>query len=218
MERDEQRDHDVAQGIGGLILAGGKSSRMGMDKALVPLAGKPLLAHVIARLVPQVSDIVISANGDLSRFASFELPVTADSLAEYPGPLAGLFAGLEWYAKHRPDIRCVLSVPTDTPFLPGDLVSRLTAAKSSAGRPLIVRSMSGVHPVVGLWPVAIAPNLRDAFRRGVRKVGAWAEALSAIEVAFPQTEIGGKMVDPFFNINRPEDLATAETWLTRRAV
>jgi molybdenum cofactor guanylyltransferase len=103
--------------VAGVILAGGKASRMGgADEALLPLAGKPLLAHVIARLATQVSDIVISANGDLSRFASFGLPVIADSLAESAGPLAGLLAGLEWHAKNRPELSYVVSVPTDTPF------------------------------------------------------------------------------------------------------
>jgi molybdenum cofactor guanylyltransferase len=216
MQRDEQRDHDVAGSLGAVILAGGKSSRMGTDKALMPLAGRPLLAHVIARLAPQVSDIVMSANGDLSRFASFGFPIVADGLGEYPGPLAGLLAGLEWYAEHKPDIRCVITVPTDTPFLPLDLVSRLMAARTFPPKALVARSMSGVHPVVGLWPVASALGLRDVLSRGVRKVGAFAEAQAAIEVAFPQTEIGGKMVDPFFNINRPEDLKTADALLTMR--
>jgi molybdopterin-guanine dinucleotide biosynthesis protein A len=118
MERDEQRDHDLAQRIGGVILAGGKSSRMGTDKALMPLAGKPLLAHVIARLAPQVSDLILSANGDLSRFHSFRLPVVPDSFGDHPGPLGGLLA---WF-EHRADIRFAITVPTDTPFIPANLV------------------------------------------------------------------------------------------------
>jgi molybdopterin-guanine dinucleotide biosynthesis protein A len=219
MERDEQRDLDVAQSIGGVILAGGKSSRMGgIDKALIPLDGQPLLSHVIARLAPQVSAIVISANGDLSRFRSFGLPVVPDSLGDHPGPLAGLLAGLEWYAEHRPGIRCAITVPTDTPFIPANLVDRLLAAKTYPPRPLIAKSMSGVHPVIGLWPIEVAHSLRASLEQGVRRVGAWTAQQSAIEVPFPQTEIGGKVVDPFFNINQPEDLVTAKTSLTKRAI
>lgn len=200
--------------IGSVILAGGKASRMGgADKAFLPLAGKPLLAHVVARLAPQVSDIVISANGDLARFTSFGLPVIADSLGEFVGPLAGLLAGLEWFAKNRPDISYVVSVPTDTPFLPADLVARFLAARFDAGRPLVARSESGVHPVIGLWPVEMAQDLRKALNEGVRKVGAWTELQSAIEVTFPLEEVGGKPLDSFFNINRPEDLAKAEALL-----
>lgn len=200
--------------IGSVILAGGKASRMGgADKAFLPLAGKPLLAHVVARLVPQVSDIVISANGDLARFTSFGLPVIADSLGEFVGPLAGLLAGLEWFAKNRPDISYVVSVPTDTPFLPADLVARFLAARFDAGKPLVARSESGVHPVIGLWPVEMAQDLRKALNEGVRKVGAWTELQSAIEVTFPLEEVGGKPLDSFFNINRPEDLAKAEALL-----
>jgi len=217
MELDEQSDHAGAEAVGGIVLAGGTSSRMGgTDRALMQLAGRPMLAHVIARLSPQISSLIISANGDLSRFASFGLPVVPDGLGEHAGPLAGLLAGLEWYAEHRPHICCVVTVPVDTPFLPANLVERLLAAKASPFHPIIARSESGVHPVVGLWPVAIAPNLRDALNQGVRKVGAWTEHQSAIEVPFPQAEISGKVVDPFFNINRPEELATAEGLLTLR--
>ncbi len=152
--------------VAGVILAGGRSSRMGgTDKALLPLAGKPLLAHVIARLAPQVADIVVSANGDLSRFAPFGLPVVADSVAGYPGPLAGVLAGLEWAAANRPGIGSVVTVPTDTPFFPLDLVARFLAVKRPHPTLLVARSESGVHPVVGLWPVEIAPDLAKALTR-----------------------------------------------------
>ena len=153
--------------VAGVILAGGRSSRMGMtDKALLPLAGKPLLAHVIARLAPQVADIVVSANGDLSRFAPFGLPVVADSVAGYPGPLAGVLAGLEWAAVNRPAIGSIVTVPTDTPFFPLDLVARFLAVKRPHPTLLVARSESGVHPVVGLWPVEIAPDLARALAAG----------------------------------------------------
>ncbi|MGA9604215.1 MAG: molybdenum cofactor guanylyltransferase MobA [Methyloceanibacter sp.] len=214
MVLEKQSDQQVANTVGSVILAGGRASRMGgADKTLLPLAGKPLLTHAIARLAPQVSTMVISANGDLSRLTPFGLPVIADSLAEYSGPLAGLLAGLEWHAEHRPDIRRVASVPTDTPFFPLDLVARFLAEPMQQARPLVARSESGVHPVIGLWPVEIAPDLREALKQGMRKVGAWAELQSAVEVSFPQSEINGKAVDPFFNINRPEDLAKAEALL-----
>jgi len=185
----------------------------GADKAFLPLAGKKLLAHIVARLAPQVCGIVISANGDLSRFASFGLPVVADSLREFAGPLAGLLAGLEWHARNRPDISYVVSVPTDTPFFPGDIVARFLAARCDERRPLVARSESGLHPVIGLWPVEMAPELRKALDQGMRKVGDWTERQSAIEVRFPLEEVGGKPLDPFFNINRPEDLAKAEALL-----
>jgi len=188
----------------------------GADKAFIKLAGKPLIAHVIARLGPQASDIVVSANGDPSRFSPFGLPVVTDSVGNFAGPLAGLLAGLEWYARYRPGIRSVVCVPTDTPFFPPNLVARFLAEAERERRPVVARSEGGVHPVVGLWQVVIAADLRKALGEGTRKVGSWAEAQSAIEVAFPQTEIGGKPVDPFFNINRPEELAMAETWLEVR--
>ena len=200
--------------VTGVILAGGRSSRMGMtDKALLPLAGKPLLAHVIARLAPQVADIVVSANGDLSRFAPFGLPIVADSVAGYPGPLAGVLAGLEWAAVNRPAIGSVVTVPTDTPFFPLDLVARFLAVKRPHPTLLVARSESGVHPVVGLWPVEIAPDLAKALAQGMRKVGAWTKRQRTVEVSFPQVEIGGREADPFFNVNRPEDLAEAEALL-----
>lgn len=179
-----------------------------IDKALVKLAGQPLLDHVIARLAPQVSGIVISSNGDLSRFASL-----THSLGDFAGPLVGLLAGLEWHAKNRPDVSYVVSVPTDTPFMPADLVARFLAAANEQRRPLVARSESALHPVIGLWPVEMAPELRKAFDQGMRKVGDWTELQSAIEVTFPLEEVGGKAVDPFFNINRPEDLAKAEALL-----
>jgi len=203
--------------VGSVILAGGKGSRMGgADKAFVNLAGKPLIAHVLARLTPQVADLVTSANGDLSRFRSLGLPAVADSIGGFAGPLAGLLAGLEWHAEYRPDIPYVACVPTDTPFFPSDLVARLLAEAEREQRPVVARSQSGAHPVIGLWPVATAHALRDALDAGIRKVGAWTELQATAEVAFPATEIGGKTVDPFFNINRPADLAMAETLLRAR--
>jgi molybdopterin-guanine dinucleotide biosynthesis protein A len=151
MVLEKQSDQQVANTVGSVILAGGRASRMGgADKTLLPLAGKPLLTHAIARLAPQVSTMVISANGDLSRLTPFGLPVIADSLAEYSGPPAGLLAGLEWHAEHRPDIRRVASVPTDTPFFPLDLVARFLAEPMQQARPLVARE----RRTSGDWPLA----------------------------------------------------------------
>ena len=189
----------------------------GGDKALRELGGKPMLAHVIARLKPQVSGIVISANGDLSRFAAFGWPVVADSLPEFQGPLAGIEAGLAWAAANCPGVSTVVTVPGDTPFIPGDLVRRLTDAAHgvamNGATMAVARTDEGVHPVVGLWPLGMAGDLTTALANGLRKVSRWAEMQGATEVFFPPVEIGGRKVDPFFNINRPEDLAEADTLL-----
>ena len=203
----------------GIVLAGGKSSRMGGgDKALLPLGGRPLLAHVVARLRPQVAEIVLNANDDPGRFAAFGLPLVADRFHGQMGPLAGIHAGLAWVKANRPEHRFVITVAADTPFFPADLVSRFCAATSMTDPKLVVaRSESGVHPVFGLWPVSLAPHLEDSLRRGARKALDFVAAQQAKEVACPPIEIGGKAVDPFFNINRPEDLTEAEALLSATA-
>ena len=205
---------DAKETIVGVVLAGGQSSRMGGgDKCLQPLGGKPMLAHVVARLGPQVSRMVISVNGDLSRFATLDLPVVADSVAGFQGPLAGIEAGLVWAAALCPGAIWAVSVPGDTPFIPDDLVRRLAKAVEGMDKPAVAASAEGVHPVVGLWPVAMAGDLEEALAGGLRRVSRWAEMQGAAEVFFPPSEIGGRPVDPFFNINRPEDFAAAEALL-----
>lgn len=210
---------ETPQPVIGVVLAGGRSSRMGGgDKALRALRGRPMLAHVIERLRPQVSEIVISANGDPTRFATFGLPVVADRLPDFQGPLVGIEAGLAWAAANCPGVATVLTVPGDTPFIPGDLVRRLSEAAQGgqamkAATLAVARTDEGVHPVVGLWPLAMASDLKAAVTDGLRRVSRWAEMQGAVEVFFPPVEIGGKKVDPFFNINRPEDLAEAEALL-----
>ena len=199
----------------GILLAGGKSSRMGGgDKCLRPLGGRPILARIIARLRPQVSDMILNANGDIGRFAGFGLPVVADSVAGFAGPLAGVQAGLQWIKKHRPDIAYGVTVATDTPFFPTDLVQRFL--EELPGRPtlLVARSAAGVHPVIGLWPVALADDIEDSLKQGLRKVGGFTEQHAAIKVSFPPVKLGGTEIDPFFNINRPEDLAEAEALMS----
>jgi len=202
------------ENVVGIVLAGGRSSRMGgPDKCLQPLVGKPMVAHVLARLRPQVSDIVISANAD--GYAGFGLPVIADSLPAFPGPLAGIEAGLSWVAANRPGVAWAVTVPGDTPFVPDDLVSRLAEASRAAGAMAVARSGTGVHPVVGLWPVTMAGGLKAALASGMRRVSRWVEMQGAAQVLFPPSEIGGREVDPFFNVNQKDDLAEAESLFKR---
>ena len=198
----------------GVILAGGKSSRMGGgDKCLLPLGGRPVLASVLAGLKPQVSDIVINANGEPTRFAHFGLPVFADTVAGFAGPLAGVHAGLEWVKANRPGIRYVVTVPSDTPFFPDDLVQRFLSELKHHPSLLVAASAEGIHPVVGLWPVGLARDLQECLKQGMHKVGAFTKQHGAVEVFFPPVKVGGRLVDPFFNINRPEELEQADALL-----
>jgi molybdopterin-guanine dinucleotide biosynthesis protein A len=198
----------------GVILAGGKSSRMGGgDKCLLPLGGRPVLASILARVKPQVSDIVINANGEPARFARFGLPVVADSVAGFAGPLAGIHAGLEWVKANRPGIRYVVTVASDTPFFPDDLVQRFLTELEHHPSLLVAASAEGVHPVVGLWPVDLARDLHECLQRGMHKVGAFTKQHVAVEVFFSPVKVGGRLVDPFFNINRPEELEQADALL-----
>jgi molybdopterin-guanine dinucleotide biosynthesis protein A len=190
----------------GVILAGGLSRRMGGgDKPLLPLAGRPLLAHVIERLRPQVGALAVNANGNATRFAPFGLEVVADDAADFAGPLAGILAAMNWARRLHPAAAAVLTVPADTPFLPRDLAARLKAA----GAPALARSGGRIHPVVGLWPLRLRDDLQRALRvEGIRKVEAWTARLDPVLVDF---EAGA--IDPFFNINTPEDLIRAEALL-----
>jgi molybdenum cofactor guanylyltransferase len=192
----------------GVILAGGLATRMGGgDKALLTLGGRPMLARVIARLRPQVSAIMLNANGDPARFADFGLPVIADPVPEYPGPLAGVLAGLEWAAKQG--AARIVTAAADTPFLPEDLVARLGAAVADDDTIALAATATGLHPTFGLWPVSLRRALARDLAGGVRRVGAWAESMGARRVQFDDTPF-----DPFFNINTPDDLARAEQLLT----
>ena len=197
--------------IVGLLLAGGQSRRMGGgDKCLRPLAGRPLLDHVIKRLKPQVAALVLNANGDPARFAGFGLPVVADSLADFAGPLAGILAGLDWAAANRPDCPMIVSAATDAPFLPHDLVARLADGMRAAGADLACAASHGrAHPVIGLWPVRLRDELRRALvAEDIRKVDAWTGRYRLATVEFP-----AEPLDPFFNANRPDDLDRAAALL-----
>ena len=193
--------------IVGLLLAGGQSRRMGGgDKPLRMLGGVTLLERVIERLRPQVDALVLNANGDPARFARYALPVVADGLPDFAGPLAGVLAGLEWVAAHRPDCRSLASVATDAPFVPRDLVARLVAGCQTADADLACAASGGrSHPVFGLWPVRLREDLRHALVvEGIRKVDLWTARHRLATVRFPD-----QPVDPFFNANRPEDLEVA---------
>lgn len=187
--------------IFGVILAGGQGRRMGgADKALLPLAGRPLIAHVLDRLEPQVERVVISANGDPERFAAFGCPVVADDRPR--GPLSGLLAGLravaEMGATH------LVSTPVDTPFLPEDLVPRLLlAAEGSAEGLAMAADASGDHPATALWPVGLASALAAYLDTGNSKVLHFAEAHGVARAPFPDPRA-------FANLNTPEELAAAE--------
>lgn len=191
----------------GLVLAGGLARRMGGgDKALIDIGGRTILDRVLETMVPQCDGIILNANGDPSRFARFGLPVVADDIPDFAGPLAGILAGLDWAAIHRPEIAWMVSVPGDCPFLPADLVARLHAARSAAGTPLAcAKSGDWRHPVAGLWPVALRADLRRALvDEDLHKIEVWTARHGIALAEWPD-----QPVDPFFNVNTPDDRARA---------
>jgi len=198
----------------GLLLAGGQARRMGGgDKCLRELANKPILAHVIEKVRPQVETLVLNANGDPDRFDAFDLPVVADVIDGFAGPLAGVLTGMEWALAHRPGCPWIVTIATDTPFLPSDLVPSMLAAIKRDGAELAVATSGGRnHPVFGLWPVQLAASLRRAMiNEDIRKVDRFTARYHLAEVAFPIEPF-----DPFFNTNRPEDLEAAEKLLKEK--
>jgi molybdopterin-guanine dinucleotide biosynthesis protein A len=200
----------MAGQIAGLILAGGRSSRMGgTDKTLVELGGHPLIRHVLDRLRPQVGRIVINTNAERTPFAGFGVEIVSDTISGYQGPLAGILAGMEWAAR-QPGVTHVLSVAGDTPFFPNDLAGRL-AARAVAGRVAVAASNTRVHPTFALWPVSLRNALAAFLESGdTRRVMTFLEQAGLDVVDFPVEQRGSTAVDPFFNINTPEDLAEAE--------
>ncbi|MCT4682998.1 MAG: molybdenum cofactor guanylyltransferase [Roseicyclus sp.] len=186
----------------GVILAGGAGRRIGGDKAFVPLAGRPLLAHVIARLAPQCRALAINAAPD-PRLAAFGLPVIPDGAEGGQGPLAGILAAMDWAAAQG--AARVLTAPVDTPFLPEDLAARLSAVEAPI---VLALTADGLHGTCGLWSVSLRDALAAALASGIRKVTEFTEAQGAASVPFPEGN-----PPPFLNVNRPEDLAKAETAL-----
>ncbi|MHA1598718.1 MAG: molybdenum cofactor guanylyltransferase MobA [Alphaproteobacteria bacterium] len=194
-------------GVTGLILAGGKARRMGgADKCFEMLAGKPLIAHVIERISPQVTELIINSGGDASRFDGFGLDVVGDVIDGQAGPLAGILTGMEWLAANRPQSHWLLTVPVDTPFLPDDLVAGLMQPILDGEADLTCAETNGrTHPVVGLWPVGLADDLRRAMTdEDMRKIDLWTARHGIGHVSFETDPI-----DPFFNINSPEDMTVA---------
>jgi molybdenum cofactor guanylyltransferase len=192
----------------GLVLAGGLARRMGGgDKARMRIGGKTILDRVLTCLNPQCERVIINANGDPARFADTCLPVVADSVPDFAGPLAGILAGLDWAAAHAPGIEWLLSAPGDCPFLPKDLLKRLHQSRLAAGTPLAcARSGEWRHPVVALWPVALREDLRRALTaEGLHKIEIWTGRHGIAIADWP-----AEPVDPFFNVNTPEDAARAE--------
>jgi molybdenum cofactor guanylyltransferase len=198
----------MQQRIAGLILAGGRGQRLGgQDKALLPLGGRPLIAHVINRLGPQVTPVAISANGDPDRLAAFGLPVLPDPVGGFPGPLGGVLAGLTW--AQSLGVSALVTVSVDTPFLPHDLLERLWAGRGASGLALAASASEcaappRLHPTCALWPVDLAPVIARAIAAGQLRIGQLARDNGAATVIFHGDP------DPFFNINTPEDIARAE--------
>ncbi len=197
----------------GLVLAGGLARRMGGgDKARLSIGGKTILRRVLDCIGPQCERVIINANGDPARFADTGLPVIADGIPDFAGPLAGILAGLDWAAAHAPAVAWILSVPGDCPFLPRDLATRLHEARAAADTPLAcARSGEWRHPVVGLWPVRLREDLRRALLdEGLRKIEIWTAQHGVAIADWP-----AEPVDPFFNVNTPEDAARATEIATR---
>jgi molybdopterin-guanine dinucleotide biosynthesis protein A len=199
--------------IAGVLLAGGQSRRMGGgDKCLRNLAGQPLLTHIIDRVGPQVGDLVLNANGDPTRFGKFGLPVIDDVVGGFAGPLAGVLTGLEWARNQTPAIDWIVTIPTDAPFLPRDLVVGLVHVVEKEEAEMACAASGGRrHPVVGLWPVHLAGELRRALvDEDIRKIDVWT---AGFHLAVADFSI--EPLDPFFNANRPEDFAQAAELLER---
>lgn len=195
----------------GVLLAGGLSRRMGGgDKNLMRLDNRPILEHVIERVRGQVGDLILNANGDPDRFAAYDLPVVADVIEGYAGPLAGILTGMEWAAENAPSCSWIASFPTDAPFLPTDLVQKLMQAIDANGADMACAvSNERTHPPIAIWPVALRDVLRKSMiDEDMRKIDKWTARYSIVHVPFENFGI-----DPFFNVNRPENLEEAEQFL-----
>jgi molybdopterin-guanine dinucleotide biosynthesis protein A len=179
----------------------------GGDKPMRQIAGRTILDRVIARIQPQCDGLILNANGDPARFASFGLPVIADTVKDFPGPLAGILAALDWAATNRPGVEFILSAAADCPFLPRDLVERLHRTRAEQNAQLAVAASAGQsHPVIGLWNVALREELRHALVvEDMRKIDRWTARYQLATVTWP-----AEPLDPFFNANTMDDIAAAE--------
>ncbi len=192
----------------GIILAGGQARRLGgVDKALIAVGGEPILTRLARRLGDQCVGLALNANGDPARFAEFGLVVVADDISGFAGPLAGVLAGMEYVAANFGPIADIVTVPADTPFIPRDLVARLSEARAAASADIAVaRSGERDHHAIALWPVALRGELRRALvEEELRKVAAFIERFEHVAVEWPT-----EPYDPFFNVNRPEDVERGE--------
>jgi molybdenum cofactor guanylyltransferase len=202
----------VTTDIPGVLLAGGLARRMGGgDKPMRTIGGRTILERVIARLKPQCDGLILNANGDPARFSAFGLAVIADNVADFPGPLAGILAALDWTAANRPNVEWILSAAADCPFLPRDLVGRLYHSLEAQNAQLAVAASGGqTHPVIGLWSVSLRDELRHALvAEDIRKIDRWTARYRLATVSWPTTPL-----DPFFNANTVEDIAEAERLAT----
>lgn len=201
---------DPAADVAGVVLAGGLGRRMGGgDKCLRLLAGRPLIAHVIARARPQVAALLLNVNDADSAAAleGFGLPIAPDVVAGFAGPLAGILTAMRWAQAQAPACRWLASFAADTPFFPLDLVVRLRTAVAEGGAEIACAASSGrSHPVFALWQVALADALERALTlENIRKIDAWTARYAVQAVSF-----GGAVDDdPFFNVNTPDDLTRA---------
>jgi molybdenum cofactor guanylyltransferase len=210
---------EASLSITGVILAGGRSRRMGGgDKGLLDLGGKPMLAHVIDRLAPQVGRMIINANGEPRRFAAWSLPVVPDTVGGFAGPLAGVLAGMRWSLADAPEARFIVTAAGDAPLLPRDLARRLLAALAP-GKAVIAlaQSLGELHPVIGLWPVALADDLETQLAAGVRKVLHFTRRHGTVAVPFAPVRLGELTIDPFFNANTPAELEQLRASIARGA-
>jgi len=208
---------EASSSITGVILAGGRSRRMGGgDKGLLDLGGKPMLAHVVDALKPQVGRIIINANGEPRRFAAWSLPVVPDTVGDFAGPLAGVLAGMRWSLAHAPEARFIVTAAGDAPLLPRDLARRLLAALAP-GKTVIAlaQSLGELHPVIGLWPVALADDLEAQLAAGIRKVLHFTRRHGTIAVEFAPVRLCGQDIDPFFNANTPAELEQLRASIAR---
>lgn len=202
---------DPSRPIVAAILAGGQSRRMGgREKCFLPLAGRPVIEHILDRLSNQVDQVVVSANGEAARFEPYGLTVVPDLLTGSGGPLVGILSIMEWVRLHLPAAADLVTVPGDSPFIPRSLVTSLWRARNEAGRPAAIALSHGrLNPLVGLWPLSVAERLRSILEEGVAKAEIWARK-PGFATFVPLDDSG---IDPLFNINTPEDLVEAERML-----